>query len=191
MNPRRAGGPGGGAGPTGRFFGPGELRLALLCLIDEQPGHGYELMSRLEDRFAGAYKASAGAIYPTLQQVDDEGLVRIEPDGGRKVFHITPEGRAEVRGRAREADRIWARATQRGEWGMLRDPHAAEIVTPALRLFKAAVSCIVRAHGDPVVVERVREVLDNARREMKEIKAETRTLHRARRHHHRRGRPHD
>lgn len=142
-------------------------------------------MTRLEERFAGAYKASAGAIYPTLQQVDDEGLVSIEQDGGRKVFHITPDGRAEVRSRAREADRIWARAAQRGEWGMLRDPHAAEIVAPALRLFKAAVSCIVRAHGDPAVVDRVRDVLDNARREMKEIKADTRA--RAR-HQRRRGR---
>jgi DNA-binding PadR family transcriptional regulator len=186
VNARRGRRTDGGPAPTGRFFGPGELRLALLCLIDEQPGHGYELMNRLEDRFAGAYQASAGAIYPTLQLIDDEGLVRIEPDGGRKVFHITGEGRAEVRARAREADRIWARAAARGEWGLLRDPNAAEIVAPALRLFKAAVGCIVRAHGDPQVVDRVREVLDDARREIKQIKADTRARHHTRRPHPRR-----
>ncbi|WP_331766896.1 hypothetical protein [Embleya sp. NBC_00896] len=50
---------------------------------------------------------------------------------------------------------------------MLRDPNAAEIVTPALRLMKAAVATIVRAHGDPAVVEQVRAVLENARRELK------------------------
>jgi DNA-binding PadR family transcriptional regulator len=189
VNPRRSpasGGPGPGGG---RFFGPGELRLALLALIAEEPGHGYELMNRLEDRFAGAYQASPGAVYPTLQLVEDEGLVRVEPDGGRKVFHATDEGRREVRDHAREIDRIWARAAARGEWGMLRDPNASEIVAPALRLFKAAVGTIVRAHGDPAVVDRVREILDNARREIKEVKAETRR--RGHHHHHRTRRHHD
>src|SRR5688572_30705007 len=82
--------------PTGRFFATGELRLALLALITERAGHGYDLMTRLEARFDGAYEASAGAIYPTLQQLEDEGLVRLEVAGGRKVYHITDVGRREV-----------------------------------------------------------------------------------------------
>ncbi|GAA4991577.1 hypothetical protein GCM10023205_74680 [Yinghuangia aomiensis] len=184
MNPRRTTASGGLGPGGGRFFGPGELRWALLALIDERPGHGYELMTRLEDRFAGAYQASPGAVYPTLQLVEDEGLVRLELDGGRKVFHITDAGRDEVRDHAREIDKIWARAAARGEWGMLRDPDASEIVGPALRLFKAAVSTIVRAHGDPVVVDRVRAILDDARHEIKQVKAETKR--RGHHHHHRR-----
>jgi DNA-binding PadR family transcriptional regulator len=158
-----------GTDPAGRFFAPGELRLALLTLIVERPGHGYELMTRLEKRFDGAYRASAGAVYPTLQQLEDEGLVRIEPDGGRKVHHATEAGRAEARERAGEADRIWTRAAARGEWGPLRDPYAAEIVAPALRLVKAAVATIVRAHGDPEVVDEVRDILDDARRRLKQL----------------------
>ncbi|MDI2130089.1 PadR family transcriptional regulator [Yinghuangia seranimata] len=160
-------------------------------MIAEQPGHGYELMNRLEERFAGAYKASAGAVYPTLQLVEDEGLVEVQRDGGRKVFHLTADGREVVDAHQRDIDRIWARATARGEWGLLRDPDAAEIVAPALRLFKTAVGVIVRAHGDPVVVERVREVLDDARRELKEIKRDAKARRRAVRHHHHRRHHHD
>lgn len=163
----RAGGPDPAAG---RFFGPGELRLALLTLVAERPGHGYDLMTRLEERFDGAYRASAGAVYPTLQQLEDEGLVRVEPAGGRKVHHVTAAGAAEARRRTDEADRIWTRAAARGEWGTLRDPDAAEILVPAMRLIKTAVAVIVRSHRDPVVVDEVRDILDDARRRLKELK---------------------
>jgi DNA-binding PadR family transcriptional regulator len=168
MNARRVFGPF-GLGPTGRFFGPGELRLALLALIAERPGHGYELMSRLEARFDGAYQASAGAVYPTLQQLEDEGLVRLETSDERKVYHATDAGQAEVDSRASEVEQIWARAASRGEWGMFRDPNAAEIVTPALRLMKAAVKAVVHAHGDPTVVERVQAVFEDARGQIERL----------------------
>lgn len=179
MNPRRFA-EHGGFGP-GRFFGPGELRLALLALLAEQYGHGYELMSRLEERCGGAYRPSAGAVYPTLQQLEDEGLATVESDSGRKVFHITATGREEVRTHRAELERIWARATRRGEWGMFRDPDAAEILAPALRLFKTAASTIAHSHGDPEVVERVREILVAATHELAHLKSDTRRHHRRRR----------
>jgi DNA-binding PadR family transcriptional regulator len=179
----------GGIGPgTGRFFGPGELRLALLALVAEQPGHGYELMARLENRCGGAYRPSAGAVYPTLQQLEDEGLVRLEIDSGRKVFHPTPAGLAEVGAHGEEIDRIWARATERGEWGMFRDPDAAEIIGPALRLFKTAVSVIVHAHGDPAAVDQVRDVLAAATRDLQQLKTDVKRLHHQHHQHHRRQR---
>jgi DNA-binding PadR family transcriptional regulator len=154
---------------TGRFFGRGELRLALLALIAERPGHGYELMIRLEERFAGAYQASAGAIYPTLQQLEDEELARLEVNDGRKVYHITEAGRQEVDAHTREAEEIWARAARRGDWGALGDPNAAEILGPALRLMKAAVKTIVKTHGNPDMVDDIRTVLDNARHEIERL----------------------
>jgi len=66
---------GGGGGPWGwgRFFGAGEVRLALLSLLENEPKHGYQLMKDLEDRSGGLYRASAGTIYPTLQLLEDEG----------------------------------------------------------------------------------------------------------------------
>jgi DNA-binding PadR family transcriptional regulator len=164
-----------GTGPTGgRFFGPGELRLALLALLTDAPGHGYDLMSRLEARFDGAYQASAGAIYPTLQQLEDERLVRLVPNEERKVYQLTEAGQAEVGAHAQEIERIWARAASRGEWAPLRDPHAAEILGPALRLIKAAVKVIVKSHGDSVVVEEVQAILASSRQRIEQLGTGTR-----------------
>jgi DNA-binding PadR family transcriptional regulator len=157
-------------GVTGRFFGPGELRLALLALLAEEAAHGYALMTRLEERCGGAYQASAGGIYPTLQQLEDEKLVRAELDGdGRKRFSPTPEGRRELSQRAEEVEGIWSRAAQRGEWGIFGEPDAAEIVGPALRLAKAAIKVLAHAHGDPEVVDEVRAIIDGAREQIERL----------------------
>ena len=54
----------------GRMFGSGELRLALLALINEEPRHGYELIRAIEDMTGGGYAPSPGAVYPTLQMLE-------------------------------------------------------------------------------------------------------------------------
>lgn len=159
----------GRSGPSGRFFGPGELRLALLALLAEQPSHGYELMTRLEERCGGAYQASAGGIYPTLQQLEDERLIRAETEDGRKTFRPTAEGRAELHDRADDIARIWARVAQRSEWGVFGEPDAAEIVGPALRLAKTALKAIAHAHGDPEVVDEVRAIFESAREQIERM----------------------
>jgi hypothetical protein len=93
-------------------------------------------------------------------------LVRLEMSDDRKVYHVTDAGRAEIDTHARDIEQIWARAATRGEWGMFREPDAAEIVGPALRLVKAAVKTIVHTHGDAAVVDQVRAILDDARHQI-------------------------
>ena len=156
-------------GPGGRFFGPGEVRWALLSLLAESAAHGYELMTRLEQRCHGAYQASAGTIYPTLQQLEDEGLVKVSAAGGKKTYEPTADGRREVERRASEIAELWRRAEARSEWGVLHDPDAAEILGPALRLAKAALKAVVKSRGDPAVVDAVREVLDDARDRLEHV----------------------
>jgi DNA-binding PadR family transcriptional regulator len=81
----------------GRFFDHGDLRFVILALLEEQPRHGYELIKELEERTGGAYRPSAGVIYPTLALLEDEGLIR--PAGGetgRKLFELTEAGKAEL-----------------------------------------------------------------------------------------------
>lgn len=159
-----------GLGPTGRFFGPGELRLAILALVAEQPAHGYQVMSRLGERFNGMYEPSAGSVYPTLQLLEDEGLVRVEAEDGRKVHHVTDEGARVVSEQADAIEAIWSRASSRGEWGMFRDPDAAEIIGPALRLVKAAVKTLAKSHGDPRVVEEIQAIFVDARRRIEDLR---------------------
>ncbi len=76
-------------GMRARFFGPGEVRLALLSLIADSPKHGYELMRQLEERSGGIYSASAGTVYPTLQQLEDEGLISSDSKEGKRVYAIS------------------------------------------------------------------------------------------------------
>ena len=145
------------------MFGHGDVRLALLSLLGDGPAHGYELMSKLEQRCGAGYKASAGTIYPTLQQLDDEGLVRVQSENGKKVYAITTEGRAVVREEAGKIEEIWRRASSSRDWDVLHDPDAAEIIGPALRLAKAALKAVVKSHGDPAVIDEIRAILEDAR----------------------------
>jgi DNA-binding PadR family transcriptional regulator len=88
------GGPpfGGGRGRRRR----GDVRAALLLLIAEEPRNGYQLMQAIEDRSDGRWRPSPGSVYPSLSQLEDEGLIRsTEVDGG-KVFEITDAGRAHL-----------------------------------------------------------------------------------------------
>ncbi|HEY5833239.1 PadR family transcriptional regulator [Streptomyces sp.] len=83
-------------------FAHGRLRLYLLKLLDESPRHGYEVIRLLEERFQGLYAPSAGTVYPRLAKLEKEGLVTHSTEGGRKVYALTDDGRAELASRADE-----------------------------------------------------------------------------------------
>ncbi len=159
-------------GSRGRFFGPGEVRLALLSLLAEGgPQHGYELMKGLEARSGGMYRSSAGTVYPTLQQLEDEGLATSEAREGKRVYQITDAGRSELEGEAETVGDIWERAEEWGDWGGVWEPGAAEIMRPALRLLKAAVRALAR-DDDPGRVEEIRAILERARRDVEALRRE-------------------
>ena len=98
---RGHGGRGLGWIPRDFLFGPGrgpmvrrgDVRTAILTLLAEEPMHGYQIIQRLGDRSGGMWRPSAGSVYPTLQQLEDEGLVKGEERDGRKVFALTDDGR--------------------------------------------------------------------------------------------------
>lgn len=93
----RRGGPhrGGGRGRRDRRS-RGDVRIAVLLLLAEGPQHGYQLMQTITERTSGRWTPSPGAIYPTLSQLEDEGLVLTTPEGGRKLASLTEAGRAHV-----------------------------------------------------------------------------------------------
>jgi len=169
FGPRRRGRGRGGRGPGPRraFFRQGEVRLALLSLLDDGPAHGYELMKRLEERSGGLYHASAGTVYPVLQQLEDEGLVRSREEEGKRVYHMTDAGREELLLHGDAIDRIWKRAGGWKEWSGTVGPESAEIWSSWGRLTKAAFKAAARSDEDRI--EQIREVLDRARKELDEL----------------------
>jgi DNA-binding PadR family transcriptional regulator len=83
----------------GRRAKRGDVRTALLTLLADRPMHGYDLIRDLEERSGGAWRPSPGSIYPTLQLLEDEGLVTSEERDGKRVYTITDAGRVEVQER--------------------------------------------------------------------------------------------
>ncbi len=157
-------------GWQGRFFGPGEVRLALLSLMSEGPKHGYELMKQLEARSGGIYRASAGTVYPTLQQLEDEGLISSETAEGKRVYRLTQAGLREVDREGDAIRRIWRRAERWQDWRGAFDPEAAEIRGPAERLVKAAFRAVAGELASQGQLDKVREVLERALRELEGLR---------------------
>ncbi len=165
--------PWGRGGRWGRFFGPGEIRLALLSMLESGPKHGYELMKELETKSGGIYKASAGAIYPALQQLEDEGLVTSDTAAGKRTYTLTAEGKAELQREADTVNRLWQRAAQAGDWGMWIGPEGAEVARPAADVMKTALRAATRGSHDAATILKIREILDRAKREIEALEKQT------------------
>ena len=78
-----------GRGRRGRR---GDVRPALLALLAERPMHGYEMIQELDERTGGIWRPSPGSVYPTLQMLEDEGLVTSTSSDGPQAFTLTDEG---------------------------------------------------------------------------------------------------
>ena len=157
------------AGPRPAFFRSGEVRLALLSLLADRPAHGYELMRQLEERSGRLYRASAGTVYPVLQQLQDEGMVSVEERDGKKVYSLTDAGRAEIAEHADEVEEIWSRAERWREWGRNVTPHTVALAVSVGRLVGAAFRTV---REDPEFGDRVREILKDAEAEIRTARRE-------------------
>ena len=89
-----------------------QIKFVILRLPGEKPRHGYEIIKALEEKFGGCYTPSAGTVYPTLQLLEDQGLIRGTEEDGRKVYRITPEGEALLDSRRDEVDEIFERVRE-------------------------------------------------------------------------------
>ena len=74
----------------------GDVRAAILLALADAPMHGYQLIQEIDERSGGVWHPSPGAIYPALALLEDEGLVTIALDGGRKMATLTDAGRSYI-----------------------------------------------------------------------------------------------
>jgi DNA-binding PadR family transcriptional regulator len=138
-------------------------------MLESGPKHGYELMKELETKSGGIYKASAGAIYPALQQLEDEGLVSSDQPTGKRTYSLTDTGRAELQREAETVRRIWQRAEQAGEWGPWMGVEGAEVMRPAAAVMKAALRSATRGSQDAERIKKIREILERAKNEIEAL----------------------
>jgi DNA-binding PadR family transcriptional regulator len=100
----------GGRGPfgTGRRERRGNVRFAVLALLAEEPMHGYRIIQEITERSNGWWKPSAGSVYPTISQLEDEGLVEAAEGQTPKVVRLTDAGRAYAEEHAEELAAVWS-----------------------------------------------------------------------------------
>ena len=150
------GGPRGGRrGGRGRVP-RGDVRTAVLLLLAEEPMHGYQLMQAISDRSGGRWTPSPGAIYPALNLLEDEGLVTIAAESGRKVATLTDAGRTQV-------------AENRDEWPDPFSGFSESRTGPDLRSLLEQLHGATRQVGRAGTTEQVAaaaEILSGARRQM-------------------------
>ncbi|HWP62913.1 MAG TPA: PadR family transcriptional regulator [Candidatus Binatia bacterium] len=156
---RAAFGPIGAGGPTVKR---GIIRIAVLRSLSDGPKHGYQIIQDLEARTGGFWRPSAGSIYPTLQQLEDEGLVRSEERDGRRTYVLTEEGQraAEALGTA-PAERFFAGR---------RGPGTEGLRVLAAQLVAAAVQ--VERVGSAEARSRAEALLRDTRRQLYRLLAE-------------------
>ena len=135
----------------------GIIRDAILHLLAEQPMHGYQVMQELSERSGGRWHPSAGSIYPTLQQLEDEGLVTAEDRDGRRTFSLTDAGQAAAK--AVPADRPWSRHEGGNDLGSL----IRELNVAAIQVNRA---------GSPAARDEAGKVLTDARRALYRLLAD-------------------
>lgn len=163
---------GGGFGRGGEFgpmfgrgpkVGRGDVRAAILALLAEEPMHGYQIITELTERSGGVWRPSPGSVYPTLQAMEDQGLVTANKSEGRRVFSLTDEGKATADA-AGDGPAPWEDAA-RGANRSLVD------LRGLMMAVGAAVMQMGRA-GSEQQIKAVGEILDETRRRIYLILAE-------------------
>src|SRR5918998_492712 len=150
--------------PRGPRARRGDVRAALLVLLDEEPRNGYQLMQAIEDRSDGVWRPSPGSVYPALQQLEDEGLVRVEQREGGKAYALTDAGREYVEERRDKLGAPWEAA--KGDFG----EGAWELMGP-MRQIGMALFQLMHSGSEAQQAE-ARQVLAETRKSLYRILAE-------------------
>jgi DNA-binding PadR family transcriptional regulator len=144
-----------------KWLGRGDIKVLVLESLKSGPKRGYEVIKSIREMFGGWYAPSPGAVYPTLQWLEEEGLVRSEEVEGKRVYSITEEG---LRFLAEKKDLVEG---FRDRWRRATSPEGVELLDAARRL-----GMTVLASYTKYPEERLREViriLEDARRRIMEL----------------------
>ena len=145
-------GPGGPRRPRARR---GDVRSAVLLLLDEGPRNGYQLIQEIETRSQGAWKPSPGSIYPVLQLLEDEGFVSASGGRGSRTFALTEAGSAYLAEHREEFGTPWKEAAE----GVGDD--VMDLFGSMWKLGAAAMQ--VSQVGTPAQVAKAKQLLDDTR----------------------------
>jgi DNA-binding PadR family transcriptional regulator len=153
-----------GRGPRARR---GDVRAAILVLLDEEPRNGYQLMQELERRSQGGWRPSSGSMYPTLSLLEDEGLITASKDESNRVFRLTDRGKTYVAKHRDELGKPWETDAAQGSDPRWEIMHLMREIGPALGQ--------VLKYGTPEQIAEARRIFSEARRALYRLLADDAT----------------
>jgi DNA-binding PadR family transcriptional regulator len=139
-------------------------------VLKDGPKHGYEIIKELEERTQGRYSPSPGTLYPTLQLLEDQGIVRSEQESDRRVYHLSESGRAELDKNAGLVEGFWSRFQDRTP--PIGNMYELKFAADTLKDLLQTVGMGLRTgafSGDPEKVRQVRQALERCQNEIREI----------------------
>ena len=138
--------------------GRGDVRAAIIALLSEAPSNGYQIIQEINARTGGEWRVSSGSVYPTISQLEDEGLIEPADGNGRKVLALTAAGREHAEQNAEHLARIWEGGAEEARRGESRYRELVEQLAAAVRQ--------VDAVGTPAQREEAKKVLTRARQSL-------------------------
>lgn len=91
----------------------GDVRSAILDVVRTAQAageevNGYQVIQQIAERSQGAWRPSPGSVYPTIQQLEDEGLVETVEVNGRRSLRLTEAGTEYAAANDAELGAVWA-----------------------------------------------------------------------------------
>jgi DNA-binding PadR family transcriptional regulator len=151
-----------------RVFERGDLKFVILRLVSDKPMHGYEVMQALEEESCGWYQASPGSVYPTLQMLEDEGLVSSREEEGKKVYEITDAGREYLDEHGDIVEEIFDRIKTFADRFVGKDTR--DLSASFSRLAQSTFESAFDWEAGPEMLRKMADALDRARKEMEDIR---------------------
>ena len=93
------------------------MRVAILAVLAEEPLNGYQVIQQISERTDGAWRPSPGSVYPTISQLEDEGLIEGDDERGRRTLRLSDAGREYLSTHAEEVAEVWAPFESEGRSG--------------------------------------------------------------------------
>ena len=139
----------------------GDVRLSVLTLLGESPMHGYQIIQEITERSGGRWAPSPGSVYPTLQALEDEGLVTATKSEGKRVYELTDAGRQHLAALGERAQAPWD----------IEDASGARELAEQMAQVGNAFHQVIRT-GTPAQQAKAKAILSDARRGLYQILAD-------------------
>ena len=151
-----------------RMFESGELRLVMLELIAREPRHGYDIIRALEEMTGGSYAPSPGTVYPTLTYLEEMDLIEeIGDETSKRLFCITKAGKAYLKERREEVDRVMARLERTG--ARQDRVRRTELKTAIAKIGAAVWTRVAQEKADEEMVEDIAAILEKAAEDIRAL----------------------